>query len=117
MLWAGDSDLRQRMGLVRDRRAATAEWREGPISETGMCSDQTGSCLKARKGERPTGQGLAGDEPVSCRALPRQENQADLVRAVWPAPQCPSSACFRRAVLCCVKMSCQGRHVRALGAF
>lgn len=89
----------QRMALVRDRRAATAEWREGPISETGMCSDhRTRQLPEGEGGKRPTGQGLAGEEPVSCWALLSQENQVDLVHTgqlpcVPPLPA-SSGPCF-----------------------
>lgn len=41
--------------MHKDRRVAAVEWREGPISETRVCSDRSrrGSCLQVSE-ERGT---------------------------------------------------------------
>lgn len=70
-----DSDLRTEHGtgseemsedvqrsMHKDRRVAAVEWREGPISETRVCSDRCrrGSCLQV------------SEERGTCRALHEQ---------------------------------------------
>lgn len=81
----------QRMGLVRDRRAATAEWREGLISETGMCSDHRMRQLpEGEEGKEAHGPGSHQEAPVPRWALLRRRTRLTLSAMPGLLPSVPA---------------------------